>query len=115
MDMNKKFKRLNPNPAPVPHHDLAPLRKLGMSIKKVNEQIYQVTVQAEVPHPGYGITISAIRFAGKTAFIYVAPLLPDPGAFYPQVISTARATTYIDAKYTPAFPPEYEPYLSKFI
>jgi len=54
------------------------------------------------PNPGYRITIERIDFTqpGK-AIVYYKLHEPDPGTYYPQVLTEARAETYISASLTP--------------
>ena len=101
------------NPASLPH-DLAPLTNLSMQWSKINQAAVRITVFAEAPHAGYGITVSGILFIGEQAVIYVRALRPLPGNMFPQVIAKVHATTYIDAKYKPVFPAEYESYMKKY-
>jgi hypothetical protein len=52
-----------------------------------------------MPNPGYRVTIDKIEFLGTEAVIYYTLHRPDPKMFYPQVITEAKASTFIDAKY----------------
>ncbi|TYP77915.1 S-layer homology domain-containing protein [Paenibacillus methanolicus] len=79
----------------------SPLYDLTLSTKAVNERIHEVTLTAQVPHPGYGIRIASITFEGSRAIIHVEPVLPEKGQMYPQVITDVHVTTYIDAAYIP--------------
>ncbi|MFC4103876.1 S-layer homology domain-containing protein [Paenibacillus xanthanilyticus] len=79
----------------------SPLHDLALSTKAVNERVNEVTLTAQVPHPGYGMRIASITFEGKRAIIRVEPVLPEKGKMYPQVISDVHVTTYVDAAYKP--------------
>lgn len=69
--------------------------------EKVNDEILKVTVSGMAPHPGYGLEISDIRFHGGQADIGYRLVLPDPSAFYAQVITEVKAVTYVPAAYKP--------------
>ncbi len=72
-------------------------------VEKVNDDVNKVTViWSDMPHPGYGITISRVEFnADGTASVVYTTLDPDPDRMYPQVITEGRATTYVASQYEP--------------
>ncbi len=78
-----------------------PLYDLSLSHAAINDQVNEVTVTAQAPHPGYGIRIASITFNGTKAIIHVEPVLPDPDRMYPQVITEVKATAYIGSQYEP--------------
>jgi hypothetical protein len=78
-----------------------PLYDLSLSQSAVNEQVNEITVSAQAPHPGYGIRIASITFDGTKAVIHAEPVLPDPDRMYAQVITEVKATTYIGSQYVP--------------
>jgi hypothetical protein len=78
-----------------------PLYDLSLSHKAVNEQVREVTISAQAPHPGYGIRISSITFDGTKAVIHTEPVLPDPDRMYAQVITEVKAITYVGSQYEP--------------
>lgn len=68
--------------------------------ESVGEDVYKVTLSwGEKPNPGYRITINRIEFVDNTAFIYYSLHYPDPNKFYPQVITEAKASTFISKAY----------------
>lgn len=75
------------------------LTDVKLKTESVNADIVKVTVSAQAPHPGYGLEIANISFQGNQAIISYRTVLPDPAAFYPQVITEVSAVTYIPAKY----------------
>lgn len=79
----------------------SPFYDLSLSTKAVNERINEVTITAQVPHPGYGMRIASITFKGSRAIIQVEPVLPEKGKMYAQVITDVKQTTYIDAAFKP--------------
>lgn len=82
----------------------SPLTDVKLDVTSVNEQVYQVTVSATAPHPGYGIRITSIAFTDTEAVIQTAPVLPDPDKMYPQVLTEVKAVTYVDAAHKPVLP-----------
>ncbi|WP_270172137.1 S-layer homology domain-containing protein [Paenibacillus sp. SYP-B4298] len=74
--------------------------ELQHTVSKVNDDVNKVTITATVGHPGYGLRVSSIDFAGKEATITVQVVEPDPDKMYPQVITDASVSTYIDSQYT---------------
>lgn len=87
---------------PQPEPD--PLSEYKLESKAVTDQVREITVSAQAPHPGYGIRISSIYFDGNRAIIYTEPVLPDPDKVFPQVITEVRAVTYIGSDYEPVLP-----------
>jgi hypothetical protein len=75
------------------------LSDVTLKTESVNAYITKVTVSAQAPHPGYGLEIANIAFQGNQAIISWRVVLPDPAAFYPQVITEVSAVTYIPAGY----------------
>ncbi|MFD0712695.1 S-layer homology domain-containing protein [Paenibacillus sp. GCM10027626] len=86
---------------PQPEVPSLPFDDIGLSVKAVNDDVQEVTVSAEVPHPGYGIRIASISFEGDKALIKIEPVLPAQDRMYPQVITKVKATTYISSAYKP--------------
>ncbi|MBH5316862.1 S-layer homology domain-containing protein [Paenibacillus sp. GSMTC-2017] len=82
----------------------SPINDLSLSVESVNADIKKVTVSATLPNPGYGLRITSIDFVNDNAIINVEAILPDPDKMYPQVMTTVKVTTYIDAKLTPVLP-----------
>jgi len=74
-----------------------------MSVSKVNDEVNKVTVSwGEKPNPGYRVSISKIEFTENgQAVIYYTLHEPEPGKMYPQVITEAKAHTFISAEYQP--------------
>lgn len=98
-DAIKFIKEMAETPQPEPQPN--PLTDVKLEIKSVNQQVNQVTITAQAPHPGYGIRISSIVFSGKQAVIYTEPVLPDPDTMYPQVITAVKTVTYVGSGYEP--------------
>jgi len=92
-----------PEPEPVPNLIYNP----ELTVSSVNADINKVTITAQVPHPGYGIKVSAVSFEDEQALIHLEIIEPDPDRVYPQVISNAQAITYIDSKYKPVLADKY--------
>lgn len=68
--------------------------------EKVASDVNKITIYwGEMPNPGYYVTIDRIEFADRTATIYYTLHYPDPNKYYPMVITTAKASTYVDASY----------------
>ncbi|WP_106765977.1 S-layer homology domain-containing protein [Paenibacillus faecalis] len=70
-------------------------------IVKINDKVNKVIITKEnLPHPGYGITVTSIDFVSdKQAIVYYQIVQPDPNKFYPQVISSASTETYVPSQY----------------
>ncbi|WP_052476272.1 S-layer homology domain-containing protein [Cohnella kolymensis] len=94
-------KKMTPIP-PVPANpETTILKDIRMNTEFAWNDVVRVTISATVPHPGYGIDISGIQFRGDKAVINYRVIMPDPAAFYAQVITEVKAVAYISAKYTP--------------
>ncbi|MFC4778424.1 S-layer homology domain-containing protein [Paenibacillus sp. GCM10023252] len=102
----KQFtQRMNQEPGkPV----TTPISNLQLKVKAVNKQLNEVTISADVPHPGYGIRVSSISFKGKQAIIHTEVVQPHPDKMYPQVITKVAAVTYAGSEYTPVLAPAQE-------
>ncbi|MUG88635.1 S-layer homology domain-containing protein [Paenibacillus timonensis] len=83
------------NPVPGSLYDF------GMNTDKISNDITKVSITAMAPHPGYGLEVSSITFKDGKAIIDYRVVAPQPGQFYPQVISEVTAVTYIPAGYQP--------------
>ncbi|WP_110933029.1 S-layer homology domain-containing protein [Paenibacillus bouchesdurhonensis] len=76
------------------------LNQVSHQIEKVNDQVNKVILtRANQPHPGYGISVAKVEFQDNTAVVYYELLSPDPGKFYPQVITDSKTETYVSSKY----------------
>ncbi|WP_052487112.1 S-layer homology domain-containing protein [Gordoniibacillus kamchatkensis] len=75
--------------------------KVDVQIKAVNSSVNEVTlVWGEKPNPGYRITIDRIQFTDdRKAIVYYQLHYPQPGDSYAQVVTDAKAVTYVDAGY----------------
>ncbi|MFF2482930.1 S-layer homology domain-containing protein [Paenibacillus sp. NPDC058071] len=80
-------------PLPGPDYEL--------TVTPVNKEINKVTVSTTLGHPGYGFRIVSIVFEGDKAIILAEITEPDPDKVYPQVLTEAKVSTYVDAAYTP--------------
>ena len=65
----------------------------------ITSEVKEITISADVPHPGYGIEVNSIYFEGDKAIIEVIPIYPDPDLVYPQVITTSTVKTFISTSY----------------
>ncbi|WP_202128506.1 protease complex subunit PrcB family protein [Paenibacillus dendrobii] len=74
---------------------------VSVQVKKINDDVNQVILsKSDMPNPGYGIVVDRIEFiSGQKAVAYYHFTTPEPGKIYPQVISTAKASFYVDSKY----------------
>lgn len=77
------------------------LYDFGVSTDKITSDVTKVKITAMAPHPGYGLEVSNISFKDGKAIIDYRVVEPQPGQFYPQVISEVKAVTYIPAGYQP--------------
>jgi hypothetical protein len=94
-------KKMTPIP-PLPENPQTTiLRDIKINTDFAWNDVVRVTISAMAPHPGYGIDISSIQFRGDKAVINYRVIMPDPAAFYAQVITEVKAVAYIPAKYTP--------------
>ncbi|MNM58111.1 hypothetical protein D3C81_693330 [compost metagenome] len=73
-----------------------------VSLEKAADGVNKVTVTVgNLPNPGYGLSIARIEFGSEQkAVIYYEITKPAPGQMYAQVISTAKAVTYLPEGYT---------------
>ncbi|MBB6671090.1 S-layer homology domain-containing protein [Cohnella nanjingensis] len=78
-----------------------PLGDVQLTTEAYSADVKKVTLSAEVGHPGYGIEIAGIDFKDKQATIRYRVVEPDPDKMFPQVVTTVKASVYIDASYTP--------------
>ncbi|MEF3303861.1 protease complex subunit PrcB family protein [Paenibacillus sp. GYB003] len=90
------------------HHEPVPKQpveqpNIALTVTKVNDDVNKVTLSwGERPNPGYGISVTNIEFRDDgMAVISYALREPEPGKFYPQVISEAKVDTYIASSYKP--------------
>jgi hypothetical protein len=74
-----------------------------LDVYKVNEEVNKVVVNwGEKPNPGYSVAITGIQFTDEgEALIYYELREPDPDKMYPQVITEAKAETYVASHYKP--------------
>ncbi|MFD3261022.1 protease complex subunit PrcB family protein [Paenibacillus lentus] len=76
------------------------LNQVSFQVEKVNDQVNKVILtRANQPHPGYGISVAKVEFKDKTAVVHYELLSPDPGKFYPQVITDSKTETYVASQY----------------
>ncbi|MNO14215.1 S-layer protein precursor [compost metagenome] len=71
------------------------------NVEKVNEDINKVVLTREnQPNPGYGIKVAKVEFSDEgTAVVFYELLSPKEGNFYPQVITSTKAITYVSSQY----------------
>ncbi|BFH63765.1 protease complex subunit PrcB family protein [Paenibacillus azoreducens] len=74
---------------------------VSVQVEKVNDQVNKIVLfKSDMPNPGYGIMIDRIEFLpGQKAIAYYHFTTPKPGTMYPQVISTAKASFYVDSQF----------------
>ncbi|MEG6589174.1 S-layer homology domain-containing protein [Paenibacillus barengoltzii] len=77
------------------------LSNFTVSTDKLTSDVTKVTITAMAPHPGYGLEVSSISFKDDKAVIDYRIVEPQPGQFYPQVISEVKAVAYIPAGFQP--------------
>lgn len=77
------------------------LSDFTVSTDKLTADVTKVTITAMAPHPGYGLEVSSISFKDDKAVIDCRIVEPQPGQFYPQVISEVKAVAYIPSGYRP--------------
>jgi len=87
--------------APATQPEQSVLSNVTLTTEKVSDGVLRVKLTATVPHPGYGLEITGIRFSGKQASIDYRAVQPDPDKMYPQVVTDISATTYVASTYTP--------------
>lgn len=77
------------------------VEEVTVSVEKVNDDVNRVTVSRGVkPNPGYGISIDSIQFeSGGQAIVKYSLTEPQPDMMYAQVMTEAKAETYISSKY----------------
>ncbi|MBT9283424.1 MAG: hypothetical protein KM312_12450 [Hydrogenibacillus schlegelii] len=66
---------------------------------RLHPEVKRVVLCADLPNPGYRLTIRRVEFAdgGRRAVIVYRIEAPDPGRFYPQVITRGEAVAYVPA------------------
>lgn len=68
--------------------------------EKVNEEVTRYTLSWGIkPNPGYRLTIDGIQFIGDEAVISYSLHLPEEGHSYIQVLTEAKASTYVSSAY----------------
>ncbi|WP_019640255.1 S-layer homology domain-containing protein [Paenibacillus fonticola] len=76
------------------------LDQVSYNVEKVNNEVNRVVLtRANQPHPGYGISVAKVEFNEKTAVVYYELLSPEPGKFYPQVVTDSKIETYVASHY----------------
>ncbi|MCJ8010706.1 protease complex subunit PrcB family protein [Paenibacillus sp. KQZ6P-2] len=75
--------------------------EVSIQVEKVNDEVNKVIIsKSGMPNPGYGLVVDRIEFlSGHKAVAYYHFTTPEPGKMYPQVISTAKASFFLDSKY----------------
>lgn len=85
-------------PAPTP----APTEEVKVTVEKISDDVNKVVLsRGEKSNAGYGVEINGISFGadGKAIITYTL-VEPDPDKMYAQVITEAKAETFLSAKYT---------------
>jgi hypothetical protein len=76
--------------------------QVKVTVEQVYADVNKVTLSRQMPNPGYGFAITGIQFqTDGTAVIAYSVSEPDPGKSYIQVITEAKAETYVSSKYKP--------------
>ncbi|MDR6549842.1 S-layer homology domain-containing protein [Paenibacillus qinlingensis] len=77
------------------------VEEVKVTIEKVNADVNKVVLsRGEKPNAGYGIRIDSIQFPTEGQAIVKYTLLdPKPDHMYAQVITEAKAETYVSSKY----------------
>lgn len=89
------------NPQPLqPPQPPQQQQEVTLTVEKVNADLNKVVLSSSLPNPGYGLTISGIRFqADGTAVIQYEINEPKPGEMFPMMINEAKAETYVSSTY----------------
>ena len=70
-----------------------------LTTEALTDTVNKVTISADVPHPGYGIKVTNIKFVGDIAYVDIEIVEPLPDMMYPQVITNVSASIYVDKQY----------------
>ncbi|MNY32867.1 hypothetical protein D3C86_1671100 [compost metagenome] len=75
--------------------------EVKVSVEKVNDDVNKVTLSRGMkPNPGYGIRVDSIQFGvDGQAIVKYSLLEPDPDKMYAQVMTEAKAETYVSSNY----------------
>jgi len=75
--------------------------EVKVSVEKVNDHVNKVTLSRGMkPNPGYGIRVDSIQFGvDGQAIVKYSLLEPDPDKMYAQVMTEAKAETYVSSNY----------------
>lgn len=79
----------------------APVEDVTVTVEKVNDDVNKVTLSRGLkPNAGYSIAIQNIRFdqGGKAVISYMLQD-PKPGMMYAEVMTEAKAVTYVSSAY----------------
>ncbi|MBE3563781.1 MAG: hypothetical protein IMX05_08705 [Hydrogenibacillus schlegelii] len=66
---------------------------------RLHPEVKRVVLSADLPNPGYRLAVVRVEFSddGRGATIVYRIEAPDPGRFYPQVITRREAVAYVPA------------------
>ncbi|QZA33591.1 protease complex subunit PrcB family protein [Hydrogenibacillus sp. N12] len=66
---------------------------------RLHPEVKRVVLSADLPNPGYRLTVLRVEFSdgGRRAAIVYRIEAPEPGRFYPQVITRREAVAYVPA------------------
>jgi|GEM_PF-4717153 len=67
--------------------------------KIVDERTKEVSINLELPHPGYGAKVESVKYENDIAVVNVEIIEPDPDKMYPQVITSQNVKAYVEAGY----------------
>ncbi|WNR42116.1 S-layer homology domain-containing protein [Paenibacillus roseipurpureus] len=83
------------------HRQVPQEEVVSVSIEKVNEDVNKVTLSRGMkPNGGYGLVIDSIQFQEDgQAVVRYSLRNPEPDMMYPQVITEAKAVTYVSSVY----------------
>lgn len=99
----RKFVKANKEHSPEPP---AQNSEVELIMEKVNDQINKATVTWGMKgNSGYRVTIDRIEFQDEQATLYYTLHEPIPGHMYAQVMTEAKAETYVDSRYTVVIEP----------
>ncbi len=99
-NMLEKYEDQLKKPIVIPPKPPIKIAEVEVFTEKVTDEVNKVTVYwGEQGSPGYYVTIDSITFNNTTATIYYSLHYPKPNQVYPTVMVTAKAFTYVDAKY----------------
>lgn len=75
------------------------LENVKLTTAALTDKVNQVTISADVPHRGYGIKVTNIRFDGNTAYVKAELVKPQDDLMYAQVITNVSTSVYVEKQF----------------